>query len=544
MRKLLFKSRTIFILILFVATILRFWQLGSIPTGLTNDEASYIYNAYSIWHTHRDITGKLFPLSINLDNSFSPVPIYLNAPIVGIFGMTPFTGRLLFALAGIATVCVLYFLTKFLFKNEFIALTSMLVLAVSPWHVHFSRAAYDGVLALFFYLLAIYIFVSTLKKGKIYLSLPFFFLGFYSYHATKIFFVFLIPTLLFIWIKDLLKHKKSLFVFLLGILLIISSFLWIEKTQNVTRDKVFLNYNSKDAADTVNSERKVNSAPFFVRQIFDNKILYFFRVSRENYLEAFSTQFLFLYGETSGLSGIYGPAFRGELYILELPLLILGLFFLGNYKNKKSKYFIFLCLLIAPLPSAFTVDKSYALRSIMMIPFLAIIISCGIYFLKSYYRSKILYKIGAFIFCSFYLFLIASYLFQYYSRYSIYGAESWFRSSRDVVEYAYQHRDNYKNVYIVNSGDLLIQYAVFGHTSPVLMQRAYESKSPKKVDSNVYLVDGCIDTHKKIFDPQTYLPKSTLYIVPSSCFPEVVPLDLIRQVGEPLRTIWKIYENK
>ena len=272
MLKFILKPTVLFTLILLLAGILRLYSLGSVPSGMTNDEASYVYNAHSIWHTGKDITGKFLPISINLDNSFSPVPIYLNAPIVGILGISPMTGRLLFALTGIATVAILYFLNRRLFKNEFIALSSMLVLAVSPWHVHFSRTTYDGILALFFCLLGTYIFIHFVEKGRAYLSLPFFFLAFYSYHAIKVFIVCLIPILVIFWAKDLLKNKTSSIIFVIGVFLILASFLWVQKTQDVTRSHVLLQYNSKEAATMVDIERKNNDAPFFIRQVFNNKI--------------------------------------------------------------------------------------------------------------------------------------------------------------------------------------------------------------------------------------------------------------------------------
>jgi 4-amino-4-deoxy-L-arabinose transferase-like glycosyltransferase len=113
------KRHTIFlVLIMLLASILRLWQLGNIPNGITNDESGYMYSAYSIWKTGHDVSGRLFPLSFNLDNSFSPVYIYATAPFVGILGLNPFIGRLPYALISILVVFLIYLFPKKLFDGN------------------------------------------------------------------------------------------------------------------------------------------------------------------------------------------------------------------------------------------------------------------------------------------------------------------------------------------------------------------------------------------------------------------------------------------
>src|SRR5690242_18364453 len=124
--------------ILVIAIAFRLFQLGTIPYGITNDNASYIYSAYSIWHTGKGIDGTFLPLSFNTDSSNSPVPIYLDAPFVGLMGVSPLSGRLPYALAGVGSVALLYGISLQLFKKKSIALLSAFVLAVSPWAIFMS----------------------------------------------------------------------------------------------------------------------------------------------------------------------------------------------------------------------------------------------------------------------------------------------------------------------------------------------------------------------------------------------------------------------
>ena len=540
------KTSVLIFLILLLAASLRFFRLWEVPSGVTNDEAQVIYTGYSIWQTHRDINGKFLPLSFNIDNSFSPIAIYLLAPVVGIFGVSSFTGRFLFAFLGVISVFLVFLIAKKIFGNFYIAVISMFVMAVSPWHLQFSRSAYEVSVALFFYLLAIYVFLNMLKTGKFWMSLPFFLLGFYSYHATKIFLIFYIPLLLFIYKDQILKFKRSLLLFLLGMVCIGASFIYIAKTQNVTRGGVLLFNDSKSAVKLVDLERTLTepTVPLPMRSIFNNKFLYFLRIMRENYMEAFSPQFLFLYGETSGLAGIYGTYFRGELYFIEFVFLILGVFYTVSQKDTKAMVFLISSLLIAPLPSALAVDKSYSSRSMMMLPFLAILIGCGIYCLISYcrkdnaiFRKLLLLSIG-----SIYAFQIVSYVYQYQFRYSIYGAEPWFRSSKDVVQFIAKNKNKYDNVYIVNKGDLLMQYAFFNQLDPKLTSRLYIVNKPITID-NVHFIRECLDTREAIFTPLKFLAKHTLYITPDACHKKAEPQKAIVDRGEPLRTIWKIFER-
>lgn len=539
------KYYLVFIVILIMAVLTRLIYLGSIPLGVTNDEAGYIYSAYSIFKTTRDVSGIYLPLNIQLDNSFSPVYIYTIIPFIAIFKMSAFSGRLPFAILGILTVVCIFFLAKQLTKNKLIPFYSMFALALSAWHIHISRGAFDATFALFFYLSAITIFICTKKKGRIWYSLPFFLLAFYSYHATKVYFIFLIPLLCLIYRNYLIKKRSETSIFILGCIFIILSFVYVAGTQNVNRDSVFLWSNTTDAKITVDWERDRNNAPLILKELFSNKPLYYFRKMRENYLEAFSTNFLFLYGETGGLGGTYGTFYRGVFYLIDLPLVLLGIWKLFHNKDKNKIYLITGLLLISPLPSTFTNDKTYVMRCVMMLPIFTLIIGYGIAelfdrFAKARSSLKLIFiSISAIIYLTFF----ASFIFQYFFRYSIYGAESWFKSSRDLAEYAYSSSHKYERVIIARSGVMfLMQYGFYNNIEPKLIQLAWKQQGVKNV-GNVQFITDCLKN--KNGDKDNILQPDmgkTLYIVPDTCHNNLKPTKVIRQLGEPLKVLWKIYE--
>lgn len=529
------------IILLILSSFLRLYRLGQMPYGITNDEAGYIYNAYSISRTLKDVNGVFLPLSINLDNPFSPVPIYINALFLRILGLSVFSGRFVYALLGILSVFLLFLIARFMFKNERIALATSFVFAISPWHLHVSRSAYEAGVALFFFLLAFLVFLKNTKKGNICWSLPFFLLAFWSYHATKIFFIFFIPILI-LANRGLFKRKKELLCFSLGVGLIIFSFAYLGISQKAFgRASTFLFNDLGKAATFVDWERKASSAPFIFRQVFSNKPLYFLRVIRENYLNAFSPQYLFLYGETSGLGAIYGTFFRGIMYIIELPLLILGVIKLLK-EYAKVKEIILLSLFIAPLPTAFTFDASYVMRAIMMVPFLSLLVGLGIMSVISSIGRlpSIIKKLATFSFFALYFFLLTSYLYQYHFRYSIYGAESWFRSSRELSTFIKESQKNYSEVIIVEPSSMFIlQYGFFAKIDPREIQEIWGKPMPKKL-GNITFLRGCYENQNS---PTSFLAAKTLYIVPEGCHKKYIPFATIKDFGEPLRVIWKIYST-
>lgn len=540
MRKLSQKTVISLIFILLLASILRLWQLGAVPGGISNDEAGYMYSAYSIWKTGYDVAGRFLPLSINLDNSFSPVYIYATSPFVGIMGLSPFFGRLPFALVSILSVGVLFLLTYEFTKNKIVALLSSLLIAISPWHLQLSRGALDADFALFFYLAGMWVFIHYSRNRKLLYSLPLFLLAYYSYHATKIFFILLIPIMLIYCGTELLKQKNTLYLFLAGCIFIVISFFYISSTQSVTRQQVLLTNDFGKASQVVDQERKYNSAPAIIQKLFSNKLLYFGRIFRENYLQAFSPQYLFLYGEPSGLKKQYSMLSSGELYILELPFLLIGIYaIIRSKKNLLPLIF----LLIAPAPSALSSDVSYINRSIMMLPFLLMITAIGIWF--AYKNIKvIIYRYGFVIaVIGFFIFLFSEYLYTYYFRYPFLGAEAWRVSSKEVSLYASQKKKIYRKVYIDGSNQMFVlQYAFWNRVDPSLVKIAWKGYPANSSIGNVFFVSKCSYFPTKTVK-ENYKEKNILVIAPKECYMNDQPYKIFVDSGEVLQSTWKVYRQ-
>jgi 4-amino-4-deoxy-L-arabinose transferase-like glycosyltransferase len=529
------------ILILLLASVLRFWDLGKVPEGISNDEAGYGMSALSIWKTGRSLDGKFLPLSFTLDNSFAPVQIYLGAPFVGILGLSSFSMRLPFAILSVISIYLLYRIVFLLTNNVFASLAAAFVLSISPWHLQMNRVSYDGPIS-FSFLWATNIFLKKVKKGSILWSLPIWAIAWYSYHATKPFFIVYILLLLILFFKELYVRRKELLLFSFGIILIIVSFIPVVRTQNVTRQNILLWNDKERAIQFVEFQRNHSIGPEILKSVFTNKILYYVRTFREQYLEGLSPQYLFLYGEVGGLNNLYGTGFRGMMYIIELPLLLFGIWNILRYGKDKFKWFVFVALCTAPLGSAISIDRSYGLRSIMMLPFLCIIVGFGIDYVvqKLINKHSVFSKLFICVFVILYFYFFVSYLYQYYFQYPVYAAEHWFQSTKDLSLYLESRKSEYKNVYVVDAGPMsVLQYGLYNHIDLSLVKNAWNSSWPKKIGTITFL-EKCMDT--PYLNENNEKLSHTLVILRESCTTLATPSSAIKNKSEPSQTIWKIYE--
>src|SRR3990167_2037931 len=109
----------LFVFVLLVGVIVRFYKLGEIPNSLDWDEVSQGYNAYSILTTGMDEFGISYPSTIRSFNDFkTPVYVYLTTIPVGIFGLSPFSVRLPSALFGSLSIVLVYLFVYEIFIRE------------------------------------------------------------------------------------------------------------------------------------------------------------------------------------------------------------------------------------------------------------------------------------------------------------------------------------------------------------------------------------------------------------------------------------------
>ena len=187
-----------FVSILLLGVVIRFYQLGSIPHGITWDEAAIGYNGHAILTTRRDEWLERLPVSFRSFGDYkAPLAIYLNGFSTFIFGMNPFGVRFPFAAASIFAVASWILLLKelklFGKKDDHLILISGLVLALNPWHIHYSRIGFESGLSLALAVWGWWLLARSLHSKKLrflflqsFLSAVLLIASLYTYHSAKI----------------------------------------------------------------------------------------------------------------------------------------------------------------------------------------------------------------------------------------------------------------------------------------------------------------------------------------------------------------------
>lgn len=381
--KLFFEKRGILALLLVIiviATFLRFYQLGSLPKGFDADEAAYGYNAYSILKTGADEYGKVLPLQLQSFGEYKPALYsYVTIPSILIFGLTPFAVRLPTALFGVASILLLYFLVKKLVQRESVALLSSFLLAISPWHIILSRTTSEVIVSSFFLLGVVYVFLKIKEKPTILKSLIaviFGILAVFSYTAASFFVIILAGLFLLLTISkknNKFSINKYLTIIFVTFIVIGVGYSFIGSIHRLNEIDIFHN----PQTELVLSEqiREDQGIPVLATRAFHNKIINFTRTIAGNYSQYFTVDFLFLNG---------GYPFRvripdsGLFYIWELPFLLIGIYLVFR-KQQINLYFLLLWWLLLLLPASITFDEIPNLYRTLPIIFpMIILISFGL----------------------------------------------------------------------------------------------------------------------------------------------------------------------
>lgn len=366
--------------IIILSAFLRFYKLAEVPPSLYWDEASLGYNAFSILKTGQDEHGKFLPLTnfAAFGDYKPPGYIYATALSIAVFGLNEFSIRFQSAFFGLLTVILTYLMAKKLFENEIIALSAAFFLAISPWHLQMSRAAFEANLGLFFSTLGIYLFVKFAKDNPLYIfpSAIAFLAAMYTFTGQRLFVPFILLILAIQFREQVLKNLK-----VVGVSILIAAILFWPLFKFTTKtiegrlrfDEVTIFKNLKPIDDSIRFRQKDNFA--WWSNILHNRRLFFAHEYLINYFDAFNPSFLFFKGDVNPRLSIQEI---GQLYYFDFALVLFGLFFLFSKKHE-YRYLIIGWLLISPLGPATARETPHALRMLHVLPTYQIIAALGFY---------------------------------------------------------------------------------------------------------------------------------------------------------------------
>jgi len=160
------------LIIIFIAICLRFFKLAQVPHGMTWDEAAIGYNGYAVWKTRRDEWLVRLPVSFKSFGDFkAPFAIYLNSLFTFLFGMNLWAVRLPFVIVAIFAVWGMMLLTRQLFTEDkhlqkqaqFASIVAGIIMTLSPWHLHFSRAGFESAMTMTYIIFATHFFYKFIQ---------------------------------------------------------------------------------------------------------------------------------------------------------------------------------------------------------------------------------------------------------------------------------------------------------------------------------------------------------------------------------------------
>lgn len=358
------------LLILMSGAFLRFYQLGNIPAGIDVDEASQGYDAYSISQTGKDRYGESIPIFLrSFGNYQSPLYTYLTILPVKILGLSVFSTRFVSALFGflILVFTFLLILNTNLPRKFLIATSAILLLAISPWAILFSRTAVEANLALAVLILSVLLMVLSFKQKWLFPISSFVLaLSAYAYPGQRVISILFLGLFVLMFRKYFFKYKKVLIIGIIIFLIALSpQALLINSAGSKSRiDKV--QYWSE-------SYFEQNGGNF--KNIPLGKYLFLSKKAAAQYIAYFSPNNLFFNADEQVIRSM------PDLSIFYPWMVIPLIFGISVFLKKRSDLVIkilLMMLIVSPIPAAVTREPFYSLRALPVFWVITIIISFGL----------------------------------------------------------------------------------------------------------------------------------------------------------------------
>ena len=487
------------LLVLCLGLFLRITGVETVPSGMSHDELDMVNNGYAIIQTGNDLFGERLPLTTG-GTGLVVAPAIIAGIGATIFGLTPLGVRILPVLLGTINIYLVYKIAYLLTGSKRSGILSALLLAISPWGIHFSRMMYDPPIAFFFMLFGIERFLSAEQKSTYMLATVFLGLGLISYYG----FLFVIPPLLILLFcyrsKDLVKMRTTSFwIVAISMIFVATLVLMISRQghndlSGARRSEIIFSQQSR-ISNTVDLARQqtLNS---LMDRLFINKSTVIFTETMGNYLSAFNPEILFSFGEASEILSLRQWGF---LYLLDLPLIIIGGYQLYK-KRRKEALLLFGFVIISPFTVAIS-DRTYVARAALLFPTLLVFAGYGAYKVLSGLSKTpaVLPRFLVIMFSFAYVFSVLGFLYQYHVRYPVYAKEIWFDSEKQVSQFIIDNPAKLTVVSTPEVKDTFMQYFFYGHLDPVQSQIAlstYKAANMILYDEQVLFM-GCIDPKEK-----------------------------------------------
>lgn len=504
------KKKIIFIFLL--ALFFRFWKLTEFPIHLSMDEVAISVAAREVLNTGVDEWGSKSLLAFKSVGDYKPpVNIYLNIISILTFGFGEFATRFPVAFLGSLTAIIFALIAKDLkFKQWMFA---GIFIAISPWHVHFSRASFGAITGVFFASLGLFYFLKWVgKKSKnkhIYFSLINFSLAVWAYHAQRVFVPVLFLSLIIIFRKYIFKKnlkrifKKSAII----LLFFAAPMIFLSATTPAISERAAATSFFRDPVfyDSLHHGEYEN----LTEAIFDNDIYITFRFWTGKYINYFDINYLFWNG--AQFTPVNNPDI-GLLYLANLPIIVLGLANVLKQKNT-TKNLLLVLLFLGPLPATFSMNDQHPLRSLSWIMFFGLLIPIGV---EELFRLNKKYKLLKAIYLVLIIFNIFYFKNIYTKQFPRLNSEAWQYGYEEVSKFACENIDNYDQIFVSESFGATEQFT----SLPQYYLSYYCGEHPFVYTQSIDLSSEGIFIKRPLWDVDESNYKNALFIAAPWDFPE------------------------
>jgi 4-amino-4-deoxy-L-arabinose transferase-like glycosyltransferase len=369
----------VFLVIMGIAVFYRLWMIDELPPGCYRDEGQNGNEGIAIMNgTVSEGADSALPVYIEGLTQQAAMYNYFIAVIFKFLGVGPVQIRLASVIFGILCVPAFYFLVRYLF-NARLAIIGAFLLAVTRWHINFSRIGFVGIVSVFFVIVCIYFAYRAYKnKG----SLDFILLGaatslsLYSYIAARfipIGFVIFMAYIFFTEASFFRQNVKGIALALAAFFLVsipLAAYV-VKHPQNFTNRASKVSIFNKSTLESIGgryaeADGKAKSAFKLFRENLSNTLLMFNRYGDGNPRHNFNRL-----PQLDFLSGIF---------------FVLG-FGYALFNFRKPLHFMLLAMTASLLmPALLTIESPQSLRTVTLTP---IIVMFSLLFLGRLYTAAL-----------------------------------------------------------------------------------------------------------------------------------------------------------
>lgn len=389
--------------VILIGVILRWWQLGSVPSVLNRDEAALAYNAYLLKEVGRDEWNQPWPLALESfgDYKLPGYPLLLIG-FFHFFGLSDAMTRAPSALAGVIFIVITYGVMMRLKTPTWLAVLTAGLVAITPLFVFYSRIAFEANVALMFFGVSWWLLlrpVPVTKKPSTFswqslamsdcLAIMFILLGVFTYNTP-----FLLLPFMIVWLPLWrgLKKWRTWILPIIGMIAVL-----------MLAASILLPITSQKSGITIFSDETVWRESVLYREQFSgiwqkilgNKYWYYAQLVVKNYLASFSPYFLVTRGGTHPWHQVTGG---GHLYWVVYGLgwvgILRSLWLMGRFlKDRqkpfpKSEFLLLFWLVIGVAPAAITVDAPHATRSLFFVWAWVLLAGWGIWAMWDWAKNR------------------------------------------------------------------------------------------------------------------------------------------------------------